>query len=82
MRLHNTTAETGRMTIARAKRILRARGWSWRRAAQHMGYSQSHLAQMLTGQRPLSMPAVQRIRALPQSTVHYRASGFALQPTI
>jgi len=67
------------MDSNKAKKILRSRGWSWKRAAEHMGYSYIHVAFMLTGRRPLSAPARERIAALPQSPVPYRNIGFALK---
>lgn len=67
------------MTANSAKKILRAKGWGWRRASEHMGYSYTHLAYVLTGRRPVSAPFVARVRALPQSPIPFRPSGFALK---
>jgi len=66
------------MTNTQAKRILREKGYSWERGAKALGYSFTHLAHMLTGRRPVSLPAQERIRALPKSPVPFCNRGFAL----
>lgn len=65
------------MTASAAKKLLRSKGWGWKRASQHMGYSYTHLAHTLTGRRPVSAPFVARLKALPPSPVPFRRSGFA-----
>ena len=66
------------MTNTQAKKELRDKGWGYLRAAEAMGYSFSHIAKSLAGERPVSRVMASRIRALPQSPKPYRLSGFAL----
>ncbi len=50
-----------------AKRTLRARGWSYRRAAPQLGVCYQHLALVLTGRRE-SQRLLARIKAIPHRT--------------
>ena len=54
------------MSPAAAKRSLKAKGWSYRRAAPHLGVNYVHLALVLTGKRE-SRRLLHRIAALPVS---------------
>lgn len=47
-----------------AKRSLKAKGWSYRRAAPHLGVSYVHLALVLNGRRQ-SRRLVAKIKTLP-----------------
>jgi lambda repressor-like predicted transcriptional regulator len=64
------------MNALASKKLLRKKGWSWRRAAQSLGCSYTHLAHTLTGRRQ-SRILLRRIAALPVSPVKYRVGGFA-----
>jgi len=62
--------------LLKAKRTLRARGWSYRRAAEFLGCSYPHVSYVLNGQRQ-SRRLLARIAAMPESPVPHRQSGFA-----
>ena len=53
--------------LQQAKRTLRARGWSYRRAAPQLGVCYQHLALVLTGRRE-SQRLLARIEAIPHRT--------------
>lgn len=53
--------------LLQAKRTLRARGWSYRRAAPQLGVCYQHLALVLTGRRE-SQRLLARIEAIPHRT--------------
>lgn len=54
-------------SLLAAKRTLRARGWSYRRAAPQLGVCYQHLALVLTGRRE-SQRLLARIEAIPHRT--------------
>lgn len=60
----------------RAKASLKRKGWSYRRAAQMLGYSFGHFGRVMSGDRQ-SATLFARIHDLPPSPVRYRNSGFA-----
>jgi transcriptional regulator with XRE-family HTH domain len=64
------------ITRSRAKVTLKERGWSQRRAAEHLGVTQAHLSQCLNGQRT-SMRLMREIADIPISPIPYTKSGFA-----
>jgi hypothetical protein len=64
------------ITRKAAKVTLKARGWSQRRAAEHLGVSQTHLSLCLNGYR-VSRRLMLAIEAMPESPTPYMASGFA-----
>lgn len=62
----------------RARRHMRARGWSVRRAALYLERNYVHLQLVISGQR-LSEPLIARVLDLPRSPVRYTRAGFALK---
>lgn len=68
----------GELMLARerAKAILKAKGWSYRRASTFLGYSFGHFGRVMSGDRQ-SATVFSRIADLPASPVPYRRSGFA-----
>lgn len=60
--------------VARAS--LREKGYSIRRAAQALGYSESHFTKVIYGIHQ-SEVLLNRVFALPQSDIPFRNSGFA-----
>lgn len=68
-RPHQATKKGGQQTkhLLAAKRTLRARGWSYRRAAPQLGVCYQHLALVLTGRRE-SQRLLARIEAIPHRT--------------
>jgi hypothetical protein len=50
--------------VAEAKECLRAKGWTWRSAADELGYSYTHVAHTLTNRR-YSRRFLEAIKALP-----------------
>ena len=54
-------------SLLHAKRTLRARGWSYHRAAPQLGVCYQHLALVLTGRRE-SQRLLARIEAIPHRT--------------
>ncbi len=64
--------------LARARRHIRAQGWSGERAATFLEISKTHLYEVLRGRRE-SESLLARIFDLPKSPVRYRLSGFALK---
>lgn len=65
-------------STAQVRKDLRRKGWSWRRAAEAVGCSYTHLAHTLTGRRE-SQPLLKRLSALQPSTQPYRETGFSLR---
>ncbi len=53
------------MTPAKAKRILKQRGWSYRRAGAPLGVNWNHLAKVLSGSRQ-SKALLKRIAEIKQ----------------
>jgi hypothetical protein len=56
--------------------ILKARGWSYRRAAKVLGCSHVHLAYVMSGARS-SRRLMAKIARIGESPVAYRGYGFA-----
>ena len=54
------------MSPATAKRLIKARGWSYRRAAPVLGVTYQHLSEVLNGRRA-SRRLLSRIASLPVS---------------
>jgi len=53
-------------TLAAAKVTLKRKGWTYRAAAKHLGYSYTHFAYVMTGRRS-SRVFMQRLAALPSA---------------
>ena len=68
------------MSRAEAKRMLRAKGWSYRRVAPLLGVHHVHLALVLSGKRE-SKRLLAAIGKLPNSPTPYSHLGFALKST-
>lgn len=54
--------------VERAKKTLKIKGWSYRRAASHLGYSYTHFVYVLTGRRE-SKTLLDLIEKLPRLEV-------------
>ncbi len=61
-------------TPEEAKQILKARGWSYRRAAPALGVHYMHLYAVLSGQRE-SRSLLNRIASLPKTTPPYKTKA-------
>jgi len=69
-------SERKKARLKRARRILRERGWSIRRAALYLDRNYVHLHQVLHGGRE-STSLINRVLEIPHSPIPYRDSGFA-----
>ncbi len=61
------------------RRLLKSRGWSYRRAGAYLGISYPHICLVLQGKRE-SKRLLRAIAALPDSPEPYRECGFATTP--
>jgi transcriptional regulator with XRE-family HTH domain len=59
------TRNRSNLTVAQAKRHLKKTGWSYRKAADRLGYSYTHIAWVLTGRR-ISYTVLAAILELPK----------------
>jgi len=66
------------ISASHARETLRAKGYSFRRAAEALGYSYSHFSKVLSGIHQ-GDPVLQAVAEMSPSTVPYRVSGFALK---
>ena len=64
------------ITRNEARATLKARGWSYRRAAKVLGCSHVHLAYVMSGART-SRRLLGKIAGIGESPVAYRGHGFA-----
>ena len=64
--------------VERARIILRARGWSIRRAAKAIGCTHVHLAYVLSGFRT-SLSLTEKMINIGESPTPYKAQGFGLK---
>ena len=59
-----------------AKREMKRKGWSYRRAAQRIGKAHPWVHAVLNG-KATSRPVIEAILSLPESPIPYTPTGFA-----
>jgi hypothetical protein len=64
--------------VEKARLIMRARGWSVRRAAKAIGCTHVHLAYVLSGTRT-SRSLTEKLTNIGKSPTPYKAQGFGLK---